>query len=258
MTALERAIVMLENNSDDPVRFAAVLQRLADSELFLALDVDINGPDLNPKVVYLKEQEYVAVYDTELRLEESIGGGVEYLALSGRVLIQMLADKSTGIALNPGTAAIGYIFEPETLQWLVMSLEEKPEKMAQKITEVSSPAKISSKALDALSAKLTSAQGLADYACLVEATDILDNKNPLLCFVGSVPNSEPNLAKLVNEYLQFSDHNGDPWDVTYLDPAHGLVEKILNVGLRFDLPKPAPAVKLIAPGSVKGKPPILH
>ncbi|MDE0760962.1 MAG: SseB family protein, partial [Planktomarina sp.] len=90
MTALERAIVMLENNSDDPVRFAAVLQRLADSELFLALDVDTSGPDLNPKVVYLREQEYVAVYDTELRLEESIGGGVEYLALSGRVLIQML------------------------------------------------------------------------------------------------------------------------------------------------------------------------
>ena len=258
MTALERAIVMLENNSDDPVRFAAVLQRLADSELFLALDVDINGPDLNPKVVYLKEQEYVAVYDTELRLEEAIGGGVEYLALSGRVLIQMVADKNTGIALNPGTAAIGYIFEPETLHWLVMSLEERPEEMAPKITEVSSPAKISPKALDALSSKLTSAQGFADYACLVEATDILDNKNPMLCFVGSVPNSEPNLAKLVNEYLQFSDHNGDPWDVTYLDPAHGLVEKILNVGLRFDLPKPEPAVKLIAPGSVKGKPPILH
>jgi len=258
MTALERAIVMLENNSDDPVRFAAVLQRLADSELFLALDVDTSSPDLNPKVVYLREQEYVAVYDTELRLEESIGGGVEYLALSGRVLIQMLADKNTGVALNPGTAAIGYIFETETLQWLVKSLEEEPEEMAQKITAVRSPAKIPSKALNALSAKLTSAQGFADYACLVEATDILDNKNPLLCFVGSVPNSQPNLAKLVNEYLQFSDYNGDPWDVTYLDPAHGLVEKILKVGLRFDLPKLEAAVKVIAPGSVKGKPPILH
>jgi hypothetical protein len=129
--------------------------------------------------------------------------------------------------------------------------------MAQKIIEVRPPAKISSKALDALSVKLTSARGFADYACLVEATDILDNKNPLLCFVGSVPNSQPNLAKLVNEYLQFSDHNGDPWDVTYLDPAHSLVKKILNVGLRFDLPQPEPPVKLSAPGSVKGKPPIL-
>ena len=258
MTALERAIVMLKKDSNDPARFAAVLERFSDSELFLALDISERSSDLNPKVVYLKEQEYVAVYDTELRLEESVGGGAEYLALSGRVLLQMLSDKNTGVALNPGSAEIGYIFEPATLQWLVTSLEERPEEMVQKITEVRPPAKISSKALDALSVKLTSARGFADYACLVEATDMFENKTPLLCFVGSVPNSQPNLAKLVNEYLQFSDHNGDPWDVTYLDPAHGLVEKILNVGLRFDLPQPERPVKLSAPGSVKGKPPILR
>ena len=258
MTALERAIVILVKNPNDPTLFATVLERFSESELFLALDISERSSDLNPKVVYLKEQEYVAVYDTELRLEESVGGGAEYLALSGRVLIKMLADKNTGVALNPGTAAIGYIFEPATLQWLVTSLDERPEEMAQKIIEVRPPAKISSKALDALSVKLTSARGFADYACLVEATDILDNKNPLLCFVGSVPNSQPNLAKLVNEYLQFSDHNGETWDVTYLDPVHGLVEKILNVGLRFDLPQPEPPVKLSAPGSIKGKPPILR
>lgn len=258
MTALERAIIMLENNSDDHGRFAAVLERFADSELFLALEVAQSNLDLIPKMVYSQEQEYVAVYDTELRLEESIGGGTEYLALSGRVLIQMLAEKSTGVALNPGIAAIGYIFEAETLQWLATSLEEHPEEIAQKIIEVRSPAKISSKALDALSAKLTSAQGFAEYACLVEAIDITNNKNPLLCFVGSVPNSQPNLAKLVNEYLQFFDHNGAPWDVTYLDPDHGLVKKILNVGLRFDLPTPELPVKLGPPGSVKEKPPILQ
>ena len=258
MTALERAIVMLKKNSNDPARFATVLERFSDSELFLALESSERGSDLNPKVVYLKEQEYVAVYDTVLRLEESVGGCAEYLALSGRVLIQMIADKNIGVALNPGTAAIGYIFEIETLQWLFTSLEERPNEIAQNIREVRSPAEISSRALDALSVKLASARGFADFACLVEAIDVLGNKNPLLCFVGLVPNSQPNLAKLVNEYLQFSDHNGKPWDVTYLDPAHGIVEKILNVGLRFDLPQPEPPVKLSAPGSIKGKPPILR
>ena len=258
MTPLERAIVVLESNSEDPKLFAKVLERLLDSEIFLALNNDANKTDLDPKTVHLGQKEYVAVYDTELRLEESVGGGAEYIALSGRSLMPMLIGQNTGIALNPGSKSIGYVFETDTLEWLVRSLKEEPEELVAKIEEVRPPAKMSPQALDALSIKLASAQGLADYACLVEATDVFNRKNPLLFFVGSISNSQPILAKLVNEYLQFSDYCGDPWDVTYLDPGHKMVKKILSVGLRFDLPKPIKSVKVVAPGSVKGQPPILR
>ena len=150
------------------------------------------------------------------------------------------------------------MFEPQTLQWLANSLNERPNEMTQQITQVFPPPVLGPKVLDALSVKLTAAQGLAEYACLVEATDVANNKNPLLCFVGLVPDAQANLAKLVQEYLQFSEQDGAPWDVIYLAPDHGMVEKLLNVGLRFDLPVPEVAVERPAPGTVPGQPPIFN
>ena len=38
MTPLERAIVMLESQPDNPTRFSAVIERLADAEVFLILE----------------------------------------------------------------------------------------------------------------------------------------------------------------------------------------------------------------------------
>ncbi len=43
----------------------------------------------------LNSQEYVAIYDTELRLSESVDGEVEYLSDSGRDLVQMLSGQNT-------------------------------------------------------------------------------------------------------------------------------------------------------------------
>jgi hypothetical protein len=258
MTPLERAIVMLEATPDDSTRFSAVVERLADTEVFLAVEAATSEAEVTPKTVWLLAQEYVAIYDTELRLAESVGGKAEYLSVSGRALVQMLAGQDTGIALNPGTNAIGYVFEPKTLQWLAQSLDERPSAIAQQITQVSPPPALTPKALDALSIKLTAAQGLAKYACLVEATDAENHKNPMLCFVGLVPDAQADLAKLVQEYLQFSEQDGAPWDVTYLSPDHGMVQKLLKVGLRFDLPVPKVAVERPAPGTIPGQPPILR
>ena len=258
MTPLERTIVMLESTPDDPTRFSAVIERLADAEVFLALEVATLEAEVKPKTVWLKAQEYVAIYDTELRLAESVGGEAEYLSVSGRALVQMLMGQEVGIALNPGTTAIGYVFEPETLHWLAQSLDERPNEIAQQISEVSAPPVLTPKALDALSVKLTAAQGLAEYACLVEATDSEEHKNPMLCFVGLVPDAQADLAKLVQEYLQFSEQDCAPWDVTYFTPDHGMVQKLLKVGLRFDLPKPEVAVEQPAPGTTPGQPPILR
>mgnify|MGYP001316953099 CR=1 FL=1 len=258
MTPLERAIIILETTPDDTTRFSAVMERLVDSEVFLALEHTTSNEQVTPKTVQLHEQEYVAIYDTELRLSESIGGEANYLSVSGRTLVQMLADQNTGIALNPGTNATGYIFELETLRWLAQSLNERPNEMSQQITQVSSPPTLSPKALDALSVKLMAAQGLAEYVILVEATGSGDNKNPMLCFVGSMPDAQVDLAKLVQEHLQFSEQDGAAWDVSYLAQNHIMVEKLLKVGLRFDLPTPKVAVNRPGPGTVPGQPPILR
>ena len=258
MTPLERSIIMLEAAPDDTTRFSAVIERLVDAEVFLALEATTSDVEVKPRTVLLNAQEYIAIYDTELRLAEAIGGEAEYLSVSGRALVQMLESQNVGIALNPGTTAIGYIFELETLRWLALSLDERPNEMSEQITQVSPPPVLSPKALDALSIKLTAAQGLAEYAVLVEATGLDGVKNPTLFFVGLVPDAQVDLAKLIQEYLQFSEQGSLAWDVSYLAPTHSIVDKLLHVGLRFDLPAAEVAVDRPAPGSVPGQPPILR
>ncbi|MDT2075476.1 MAG: SseB family protein [Planktomarina sp.] len=258
MTPLERSIIMLEAAPDDTTRFSAVIERLVDAEVFLALEATTSDVEVKPRTVLLNAQEYIAIYDTELRLAEAIGGEAEYLTVSGRALVQMLESQNVGIALNPGTTAIGYIFELETLRWLALSLDERPNEMSEQITQVSPPPVLSPKALDALSIKLTAAQGLAEYAVLVEATGLNGAKNPTLFFVGLVPDAQADLAKLIQEYLQFSEQGSLAWDISYLAPTHSIVDKLLHVGLRFDLPAAEVAVDRPAPGSVPGQPPILR
>jgi hypothetical protein len=248
MTPLERTIVMLQAAPEDPARFSAVLERLCDAEVFLALEAEASDENVTPKTVERGGQSYVAIFDTELRLAEAVG----------RALVQMLVGQDTGIALNPGASAIGYLFERETLDWLARSLDERPNEMDQRIAEITAPPALSPKALEALSVKLTAAQGLAEFACLVQARDASGLKNPLICFVGKFPAAQADLAKLIQEYLQFSQLEAAPWDVSYLLPDHPMVAQFVKIGLRFDLPMPEAAPERPAPGSTPGQPPILR
>ena len=106
--------------------------------------------------------------------------------------------------------------------------------------------------------KLTAAQGLAEFACLVQARDGAGAKNPLICFVGNFPAAQADLAKLIQEYLQFSQLDGAPWDVSYLLPDHPMVARFVKIGLRFDLPIPEAAPERPAPGGTPGQPPTLR
>ena len=262
MTALERALVMLQSKTEDPTLFSALLQKLTDAEVFVALEKTPSGRDINPKTVMFESLEYVAIYDTEERLSEASGKGTEYIGVSGRGLVQMLVGQRTGIALNPGSSALGYVFLAQTVEWLAATLNEKPDEIHEGFKQVSAPAELKPKVLNALSEKLASAQGLADFACLVEALDFENQSTPMICFVGDLPGAEADLAKLVQEFLQFSEYGDRVWNVTYLTPEHDMIDKILKVGLRFDLPQYGPDTERVSknvrstPGSVPGKPPI--
>ena len=262
MTTLERALAMLQSKTEDPSLFSALLQRLTDAEVFVALEKNPSGRDITPKTVLFENLEYVAIYDTEERLSEASGTGTEYIGVSGRGLVQMLVGQGTGIALNPGSSALGYVFLAQTVEWLAATLNEKPNEIYDGIKQISAPAELKPKVLNSLSEKLASAQGLADFACLVEAVDFENQSMPMICFVGDLPGAEADLAKLMQEFLQFSEYEDRDWTVTYLAPDHDMIDKILKVGLRFDLPKHGPDTGKVTenarttPGSVPGKPPI--
>ena len=68
------------------------------------------------------------------------------------------------------------------------------------------------------------------------------------------------MAKAVSEALTFSGIEAGALDVSFLRSADPLAAKLVQWGLRFDLPQPEEVqeVGLSAPGSDPEKPPILR
>ena len=57
MTTLERALAMLQSKTEDPSLFSALLQRLTDAEVFVALEKSPSGKDITPKTVLFENLE---------------------------------------------------------------------------------------------------------------------------------------------------------------------------------------------------------
>ena len=130
MTPLERTIVMLQAAPEDPARFSAVLERLCDAEVFLALDAQASDENVTPKIVESGGQSYVAIFDTELHLAEAVGGAADYLVSVRPGFGANVGRAGQRYCAQSGSSAIGYLFERETLDWLARSLDERPNEMA--------------------------------------------------------------------------------------------------------------------------------
>ena len=80
----------------------------------------------------------------------------------------------------------------------------------------------------------------------------------MLAFVGALPGAEEALAQATSEALVFSGLDAAALDVGFFDARDVVVERLARVGLRFDLPQPAPAAAPAAPGTDPDRPPRLR
>ena len=172
----------------------------------------------------------------------------------------LLAEQGLGLGLNLDVAPSSFLLDADGVAWLARTLGHGPDEVTARLAEISAPAGLPDVLISALDTKLATATGLAQMAYLVGSTDTKGTRGHLLAFVGAAPGAESALARAASEALIFSGIEAGAMDVAFFDASNPVTERLARVGLRFDLPQPAPAraPETGAPGSDPARPPKLR
>ncbi|UWQ15095.1 SseB family protein [Aliiroseovarius sp. M344] len=257
-TRLDDAHAAMEVDLTNDAARLRFYERLADGELFMLLANEPEGDDITPDVFELEGTAYVLVFDREDRLAEFVGSPAPYAALPGRLIASMLAGQKIGLGVNLGVAPSSILIPAEAMAWLADTLKSGPEQVEARIAEVHSPSAPEA-LIAALDAKLATAGGLANHACLAGVTYTDGRKGHLLGFIDAVTGAEHALAGAANEALTFSGLDAGVMDVGFFAGSEQAAGKLAALGVRFDLPAPPAPDRAtpVAPGSDPEKPPIL-
>lgn len=255
MTPLDALCKAPFHDLPDTMR-ARVLNRLADTELFVALEADPAGDRAKLRLFELPDGMMAVAADQEDRLAAFFAAPVSHAALPGRVLAAMLAPEGVTLMVNPG-APSEMLLEPDTLRWLAEALAAAPAEDRAGPARLSAPAPEMIEMLaEPLATRLADMAQMADSAALV-AADWDDGSSGHLLIVTGAPNPQrPLIAKALAELIAFLPPLPAPCDVAFDLPVP---EGALI--LKLDQPQPAPQTASAgprAPGSDPDKPPILR
>ena len=258
-TVLDQAHAGMQAAPDDDAARLRFFERLGDAELFLLLEAEAEGDQVTPQVFDPGSGPMVLVFDREERLAAFVGAEAPYAALSGRVIAGLLGEQGLGLGLNLDVAPSSFLLDAEGVRWLAQTLGHAPDEIEARLAELSPPAGLPDVLISALDTKLATATGLAQMAYLVGTTDEAGARGHLLAFVGAAPGADEALARAASEALTFSGIEAGAMDVGFFDARDPVTERLARVGLRFDLPQPAPArsPEASAPGMDPDKPPRL-
>ncbi|TDK41233.1 SseB family protein [Antarcticimicrobium luteum] len=259
-TPIDLAHAAMEGGPEDAAARLRFYERVADGELYLLLTEEAQGENITPELFTLEAGRFVLAFDREDRLAQFAGRPVPYVALSGRVLAQMLAGQGIGLGLNLDVAPSAILIPPDAVDWLHTTLGHAPEETEARFAEFTAPAGLPEALIRALDAKLATAAGLAQAAFLVGTVDAAGGRGHLLGFVDAIEAAQGALAKAAGEALTFSGIEAGAMDVGFFAGDAAVTAKLAAVGLRFDLPQPQMPERIApaAPGRDPDKPPILR
>lgn len=252
MTPLDALCTAPFHELSDAAR-ARVLNRLADTELFVALDGEPRGDRVNLHVFELDGAKTGIAADSEDRLAGFFGGPVAYAALPGRILAAMLSAERIGLTVNPGQPS-EMLLDWATLGWLVDALSAAPAEDRSASARLSAPSQEMVSALaEPLATRLADMAGLADSAALVRAEGVDGSRGHLVVISGAPAPRHKVIAKAIAELIAFLPPLPDECDVVFDLP---LPEGALII--RSERVEPAPAPEPRAPGRDPDRPPILR
>ncbi|MFD1797632.1 SseB family protein [Paracoccus aurantiacus] len=236
---------------------ARVLNRLADTELFVALESDPVGDRAKLRLFDLPDGKLAIAADLEERLAGFFDAPTGHIAMPGRVLAAMLAAEDVTLMVNPG-AGSEMLLGPGTLGWLADALSARPAEEQAGHARLFPPSQeMVARLAEPVATRLQDMSGLLTGAALVAAEWSDGSKGHLLVIEGADDDRRPVIAKAMAELFAFLPPLPQTCDVT------------------FDLPLPAGALVLRpeppaadntpdstggpkAPGSDPDKPPILR
>lgn len=260
-TPIDLAFAAMGAAQNDEAARLVYFERLADAELFLLLEEEAEGERIKPEVFETPAGQFLLVFDREERLSAFTGKPAPFVALSGRVIANLIQGQDIGLGVNLGVEGGENLITPDMLDWLLQTLEHAPEEAAELPVEVARPKALPDALLNALDRKLPTAVGLASKAFLAEVTYKSGRRGHLLAYLDAKLGAQEALAKATNEALVFSGIDAGELDVVFLRSDDPIAERLARVALVFDLPEPAAAPEPAAPkapGTDPNSPPILR
>ncbi|MBV48010.1 MAG: SseB family protein [Sulfitobacter sp.] len=257
-TPLDIAHAAMMADENDEIARLRFYERIADVELFLLLESEAEGDQVNP---VLLDDAYVMVFDRIERLAAYVGQPAPYVALSGRAIAGMLEGQTLGMAVNMNTAPSAILLPDTAIAWLRDTLANEAQQVQTGIERVMPPKGLPEALITALDSKLATATGMAAGAWLVGVEYTGGGRGHMLGFVGAIPRAQDALVRAASEALTFSGIEAGAMDVGFFEPSDPTVAKLSKVGLRFDLPQMEALQKtprMQAPGTDPNKPPILR
>lgn len=237
-TPLARAARLFLMRPDDDARRLGLYEVLSGAELVLPLAADAPGEDVTPETIEAGGLPHVVAHDSIAALA---GGEPRPTAtLSGLALAQMLSGQGAGVALRMEGTAEPLLIAPEALEWLASTLAGGPQKIEARPVALYPPKGLPASLLTALDRRLAQGEGLARAAWLA-AVDWSDGgRGHLLAFVGARAGAEEPLAAGIDAAVALSGAEGLRMDVTFLGEGDPVLDRLVRVGLRFDMEAETP------------------
>lgn len=252
-TPIDRAHAAMQAAPEDDAARLRFYERLADAELFMLLFDEPEGGNIRPQVFDVEDGRFVLVFDREDRLAEFAQEIVPYVALSGRLVVEMMAGQGIGLGVNLSVAPSSILLPTEAIDWLAGTLQSRPQEVEARPEELTAPAGLPEAVITGLDAKLAAAGGLARMAYLAGVRYEGGGQSHMLAFIDPAPGAEGALAQAAGEALTFSGIEAGAIDVAFFETSDPMAAMLAKVGLRFDLPEPAKAEQV--PGANPGMDP---
>lgn len=257
-TPLDAAFAAMQAAPADDAARLRYYERVTDAELFILLEAEVQGDQINPQMLEAEGGPYLLGFDRATRLAGYAGGTAPYVALSGRAVVEMLEGQALGVALNLG-AGSEMLLPVDAVNWLRGTLANAPDAVSARIETVHPPKGLPETLITAIDAKLATATAMAASAVLVGVSYTGGGKGHLLAFIGASPRAEAALVRAASEALTFSGIDAGTMDVGFFGASDSAVARMAKVGLRFDIPQGEGLQQTprMAPGSDPAKPPRL-
>jgi hypothetical protein len=261
MTILDQAHAAMQADAakGDEAGALAFWHALADAELFLVLEREAEGGEMEPKVFSLSMGQMLLAFDTEERMASISDQALPYAVLPGRVVAGQLAGQGLGLGLNLGTGADSEtVLPPDAIDWLAeMLTQEEPEEREAQIARLAAPL-----LPDGLLATLVGLLPHQSVGALAHAEYHGGGWGHVLALTGIEAADEARMARAVTEALAFSGLDAAALDLVFTAPDASLFSRIARAGLvlrppvRAVEPAAAPFVPQ-GPGMDPTKPPRL-
>lgn len=253
-TPIDAAYAALEAAKDDAGLRIAFYGQLMASELFLVLEAELEGERLRPLVLGTEAGEIVLAFDRVERLAAFLDVPRDYVALSGRSLVAMLEGQRIGIALNSEVAPSASVIGAETVDWLA-GLATRTDSKAERVTRFQPPARVPTRLITALQARLGAYAGRVREGFLALAEYDGGGEGLVLALAGVPSEAECAVAEAISEAVRFSGVEGVLLDVMFPDDV--ALGRVARVGIALR-PVASAWTEARAPGRETERPPRLR